>query len=136
VGREERLHLGAGKDQAPHRAGGHDVRRRRLAEEDRDLAEEVATAQRGQVAAVDADRGLAVEDHVEVRAGEPLPEDPLALREHLLLERVGHRLELGAAEVGEQGQPGQDVHHVPRHGRNVTRRPAALSMAPREPTEQ
>ena len=50
----------------------------RLAEEDRDLAEVVAPAERRPLVAVDDDLGVAVEDHVERRPRQSLPEDPFS----------------------------------------------------------
>ena len=91
VGDEERLDGRPAEDDAAQRREGHDVGDRRLAEEDRDLAEELAPAEPGPLLAVDLDRAGAVEDDVEARAGEPLAEDPLALREPALLEGVGDR---------------------------------------------
>ena len=78
----------------------------RLAEQDRDLAEEVAAGQGGSLLAVDQDLRLAVEDHVEGRAGQALAEDAGALGEDLLLEDVGDPLELRRRQVGEQREAG------------------------------
>ena len=58
---------GPGEDEAAQRPRRDDVGDGRLAEQDRDLAEEVAAAERGALLAVDDDRGLAVEDDVERR---------------------------------------------------------------------
>ena len=63
---------------------GHHVGHRRLAEQQRHLAEEVALAQARPVLAVDADGDLALQDDVEPGAGEALAEDALAGRERLL----------------------------------------------------
>ena len=70
---------GPGEDEAAQRPDGHDVGDRRLAEEDRHLAEEVAATEPGALRPVDDDGRLAVEDHVEPGAGQALAEDPLAL---------------------------------------------------------
>ena len=82
--------------------GGNDVGDRRLTEEDRDLAEEVAATQRGPLLAVDDHVRVAVENDVEGRSGQALAEDSLALLVPLLLEGVGDALELRAGQVGEQ----------------------------------
>ena len=80
----------------PERPRRDDVGAGRLAEQDRDLAEEVAPGERRPLLAVDHDLGLAVEDDVERRPGQALAEDAGALREDLLLEHVGDPLELRA----------------------------------------
>ena len=76
-----------------------------LAKQDRDLAEEVAPAERRPLLAVDDDGGIAVEDHVERRPGEALAQDALAFGVNLLLERVGDPFELRGGEVGEEREP-------------------------------
>ena len=75
------------------RSGGRrdDVGRRRLAQQDRDLAEEVAAPEGRALLAVDPDVRGAVEDHVEARPGQALAEDPLARREHDLVEDARRR---------------------------------------------
>ena len=72
---EDALDRRPGQDERPQRARRDDVGAGRLAEEDRDLAEEVAAGERRPLLAVDDDRRLAVEDDVERRAGEALAED-------------------------------------------------------------
>ena len=53
------LHLGAGEHDDPNAALGDDVRDRRLPEQDRDFAEEIAPAQQSHAARpVDADLAL------------------------------------------------------------------------------
>ena len=61
---QELLDCRPGQDQAAQRADGHDVGDRWLAQQDRDLAEELAPAELRPLLAVDHDRGLAVEDEV------------------------------------------------------------------------
>ncbi len=100
---EEGLDLGTRQDQAAKRAQGNHVGGGGLAEQDGDLAEEVAPAEPGAILAVDPDRDVAVEDDVEARAAEPLAQDALTLREPGFVERVRDGLQLGPREVGEQG---------------------------------
>ena len=78
-------------------------------EQDRDLAEEVAAGQARPLRAVDDDRRLAVEDHVEPGAAQALAEDPLALAEDGLVEGVDDALELRRRQVGEQREPGDRI---------------------------
>ena len=106
---EERLDRRAGEDEAAQRSRGDDVGDRRLAEQDRDLAEEVAAGQARPLGPVDDDRRLAVEDDVEPGAAQALAEDPLALAEHGLVEGVGDALELRRRQVGEQREPGDRI---------------------------
>ncbi len=74
-----------------------------LAEEDRDLTEEVAARRDGPALSPSTTTAdLAVEDHVEARPGEPLAEDLLALGVGDLLERVGDPFELRRRQVREQ----------------------------------
>ena len=94
VGDQERLDPRAGQDQAAQRSGRDDVGDRRLAEEDRDLAEEVAARQPGPLRAVDEDRRLAIEDDVEARAASGPGGGPVALGEGGLLEGVDDAFEL------------------------------------------
>ena len=89
--------------------GRDDVRDRRLAEDDRDLAEELAAAEPGALRAVDDDRRLAIEDDVEAGPGEALAEDLVALGEDRLLEQVDDALELRTGQVGEQREAGDRV---------------------------
>ena len=90
--------------QAAHGVEGHDVGGRRLAEQDRNLAEERAAAEDGHVAAVGPDRDLAFQDDVEARAGQALAQDPVSLGEPDFFELVGDRFELRTRQVREQGQ--------------------------------
>ena len=60
----------AGEREATQRTGRDDIRDGSLPE-DGDLAEEVAAREAGALAAIDHDRGLAVDDHVERAAGQP-----------------------------------------------------------------
>ena len=98
--------------QHPERADGHDVGDRRLREQERHLAEEVALAEVGPIVAVDADRDLAVEDDVEPGPGEALAQDALAGRERLLGQRVRHLVELRPAKVAEERQPGERIDQL------------------------
>ena len=109
MGDQERLDPRAGQDQAAQRPGRHDVRDRRLAEDDRHLAEELAATEPRALRAVDDDRRLAVEDDVEPGAGEALAEDLLALGEDGLLEQVDDALELRFGQVGEQREAGDRI---------------------------
>ena len=59
--------------------------------------------------AVDDDRGLALEDHVECRPGDPLAEDTRPLRVDLLLEHVRDPVELRGRQVREQREAGDLV---------------------------
>jgi hypothetical protein len=86
----------------PRRTERDDVGDRRLAEEDRHLPEEVATGQARPLRPVNDDRGLAVEDDVEPRPADALPQDAFALGEDGLVERVDDPLELRRGQVGEQ----------------------------------
>ena len=88
------------------------IRDRRLAEDDRDLAEEVAPTQPGPFGPVDHDRRLALEDHVEPGAGEALAQDLVALAEHGLFEEVDDALQLWIGQVGEQAEPGDRIHQL------------------------
>ena len=54
---------------------------------------------------VQDEAGLSLEDHVDVRAGEALPQDSLARGDDFLVEGVRDLLELGPAEIGEEAQP-------------------------------
>ena len=78
-------------------------------QEDRHLAEEVAPVERGALLAVDEDRGVALEDDVEARSGQPLAEDAFPFREQHLLEGVRDALELWGGEIGEQREIGDRV---------------------------
>ncbi len=62
---EEGLDPWPGKDKAAERAERHDIRDRRLAQDDRDLTKEVASCQAGAFGAVDDHGSLAIEDDVE-----------------------------------------------------------------------
>ena len=99
---QERLDARTGQHEAAQRPDGDHVGDRRLAEQDRNLAEEFAAAETGPFLAVDRDRRLALEDHVEPGARQALAEDPLALDEHRFLEGMGDALELRRGQVGEQ----------------------------------
>ena len=101
---QERLDARAGQDETAQRRRGHDVRDRRLAEDDRDLAEEVAPAETGTLRAVDDDRRLAFEDDEEPGAGQTLAQDLVALAEDGLFEQVDDALELRIGQVGEQAE--------------------------------
>src|SRR4029079_10304052 len=62
------------------------------------------------------DNGLAFENHEEVTAREPSPQDALALCEDALLVRLRDRLQLRRREVGEEGELAQglgDAHQAP-----------------------
>src|SRR5687767_12690667 len=98
-------------DAAHHRLGDH-IGAGRLARQERGLAEEVSRPERPAVLAVDADRGLTLEDHEEAAAAHPLPERALTLGEDLFVDRVRKSLELGAAEVREERQPRKAVDEV------------------------
>lgn len=115
---EELLHARPWQDQAAERAQGHDVGDRRLAQDDRHLAEEVAPGQSSTLGAIDDDRRFTVQDHVEARAGEALPEDAFTLGEHGFLERVHDARELRIGQIGEQREPGNRIDQVftTRHG--------------------
>ena len=115
--------------------GGDDVGDGRLAQEDRDLAEEVAAGQPGAFRAVDDDGRLAIEDDVEPGAGEALAEDALALAEDRFLEGVDDAFELRRGQVGEQREPGDRIdeflatgHPTPFDGASWRRR-AMLARA-------
>ena len=103
------LKLGAGQCEAPERHERDDVGGGRLIEQNRQLAEEIAPRQLGPLLSVDSDRGLALEDDVEARAAEALPQDALPLVEPLLLERVGDGLELRSRQVPEQREAREGV---------------------------
>ena len=90
-------------------AGRDDVRDGRLAEQDRHLAEEVTLAQARDLVAIDLDRDLAVDDHVEARAGKTLAQDALAGRIRLLGHLVRHGLDLRPRQVGEERQTAESV---------------------------
>ena len=68
----------AGEHDAAERPQRDDIRRGGFTQEDRHLAEEVAPVERGALLAVDEDRGVALEDDVEARSGQPLAEDAFA----------------------------------------------------------
>jgi hypothetical protein len=72
---QELLELRSRQHQALQRPERDDIGDRRLAEQDRRFAEEVAAGQLGALGPVDDDAGLAVEDNEEARAGEALAED-------------------------------------------------------------
>ena len=93
----------------------------RLAEDDRDLAEELPAPEPRALRAVDHDRRLAVEDHVEPGPGEALAQDLLALGEDRLLEGVDDALQLGIGQVGEQREARDRVDQFLAfgHGRMV-----------------
>ena len=56
------------------------------------------------LAVAEPDDHLALEDQVQAGAGQPFAQDPLALREDLLVRAVRDRLELGLREVGEEAE--------------------------------
>jgi hypothetical protein len=118
---EDRLDGRPSEHEAAQPRGGGDVGRRRLAEEDRDLAEVVAAGERRAIVAVHDDPRLALEDDVEARAGDALADDALALGEPALLEAVGDTLELGGRQVREQGESGDGVDDLVLrgHGRGL-----------------
>src|SRR6478609_3905150 len=91
---QEALELRAGNHETAEHRGRDDVRRRRLAGQRRDLAEEVTPPELRARLAAELDRRLALEDHVEVAAGEAATQDALAGRKDVLLVRVSDRLEL------------------------------------------
>jgi hypothetical protein len=123
------LTAGPARTRRPQLARGDDVGAGRLAEEDRDLAEEVAAGEGGPLLAVDDDVRLAVEDHVERGAGEALAEDPRPGREHLLLEHVGDPVELGRRQIREQGEPGDLVDDLVACGHRAPSPPASVCSA-------
>ena len=67
---------------------------------------------RGSLVPGDLDGRLAVQDDVEPAAGEPASEHPLAGAEVPLQLRVGDRLEVGIAEIGEERQAGEAADEV------------------------
>jgi CRP/FNR family cyclic AMP-dependent transcriptional regulator len=93
-----------GQVQAPHRLKGNDIGRRRLTEQGRHLAEEIAATKDRRISAARADRDLAFQDDVEPGAGQAFAEDSLAFAEPNLFERVGGRVQLRTGQVREQGQ--------------------------------
>ena len=107
----------AGPPRTMQRSGrvGHDVGRRRLAEQDADLAEEVAAGERRQLLAVGDDVRLAVEDHVEAGAGEALPQHARVLREERLLEAARDADRAGVAP-GRRRSPFRRSRRRSRHG--------------------
>ena len=116
---EERLDRGGGHREAAHGRDGDDVRGRRLAEQDRDLAEEVAAVELGALRPVDGDVRVALEDHVEAGRRQPLAEDALALREVHLLERARDPEELRRLQVPEQGEPRENVRDLLSRGHAI-----------------
>ena len=73
---------------------------------------------------VDDDGRLAIEDDVEARPRQALAEDPLALGEHGLLERVDDAGKLRIGQVGEQREAGDRIHQLlsTDHGSHGDRR--------------
>ncbi len=104
---QELAQLGARDDEAAERRVRDDVARWGLAEQDGDLAEELATLKARSLLPVQDEAGLSLEDHVDVRAREALPEDALARGDDFLVEGVRDLLELGPVEIGEEAQPGE-----------------------------
>src|SRR5207245_8644623 len=86
VPQQEPLERGSRQGQAPQGTLGDYVRRRQLAEQARDLPEEIAGPERGAVDPVDADARGAVEDDVEGGARHALADDALALVEPRLVK--------------------------------------------------
>src|SRR5437879_540568 len=121
---EERFDLRPGEHQDPQHALGHDIGDGRFAEEDRDIAEELALAEGRTLLPVDANFSLALEDHIEAAAGEALPEDALAGREPRFIEDVGDALELWRREIGEQRHSRERVDDL-----FLARHPSPLSPA-------
>ena len=110
---QQPLELGRRDDEAAEHGRRHHVRRRRLAGQRRDLAEELSASEPVPLLAVDLDPGLALEDDVEVPAAEAPPKHALTRGEDVLVVRVGDRLELRGREVGEQRELPEafgDVH--------------------------
>ena len=124
---------GTGQDEAAQRPRREDVRRGGLAEQDRDLAEELAATQRRPLGAVDDDLDLAVDDDVEApsrrRPGGGPARPTGKVRSSM---DVGDALELGLAEVGEQVQPGDRVDEflVGGHGLHRATSPSRRWPAP------
>ena len=65
MGEEERLDMGTRQHETTERPGRDHVGDGRLTEDDRDLAEELASTEAGTLGAVDDDGRLAIEDDVE-----------------------------------------------------------------------
>ena len=107
-----------------------DIGDRRLPEQDRDLAEELAATDPGALGAVDHDGGLALEDDVESGPGHALAEDPLAGRVDDLLERVDDPLQLRIGEVREQAEAGDGVDQgvTSSHGSSLPCQPATTTI--------
>jgi hypothetical protein len=91
---------------------GHDVRDRRLPEDDRDLAEELTATESRTLCAVHHDGRLAIEDDVEARSGQALAQDLVAIGEDSLFEEVDDAFELWPAEVGEEREARDRVNKL------------------------
>ena len=102
---QEAFDTGSRQDQAAQCVESDDVGDRRLAEQDRDLAEELAAPERRPLLPIDLDGASSVEDDVEGRTTETLSEDALAFGVPAFLERMGDLMELRRREVGEQCKP-------------------------------
>ncbi len=103
-----------GRRRTRQRSGrsGHDVGDRRLAEEDRDLAEELAAAQPGALRAVDDDAASPSRMTWKPEPLRPWRRTRSPSPGDRLLERVDDPLELRVGEVGEQREPGDRVDHL------------------------
>ncbi len=109
---QERLNARAGQDQAAERTSRHDVCDRGLAQDHRNLPEEVATGHPRTLVAVDHDRRLTIKDDVETGPGEALAQDPHPLGVEGFLEDVDDRRELGIGQIGEQREAGNSIHQL------------------------
>src|SRR5439155_4461545 len=91
---------------------GDDVGDGRIAEQCRDLAEKIASAERPVVLAVDADGCLALEDQIEPRSGQALTEHAFAGGEAAFLDDMRDRLELAGREIAEQREAREHVRQL------------------------
>src|ERR1700694_2629119 len=112
-------------NEAAQRPGRDDVRDGRLAEQNGYLTEEIAASERAEALSSRDERCLTLEDDVEGRSGETLPQHLFVLSEIALLERVGDLFKLGTREVGEDRKTGErfgDVVRCRAHPAGLRRR--------------
>ena len=108
-----------------------DVGDRRLAEEDRDLAEEVAACERRALLPSIWTSRVALEDHVEAGAGQALAEDALADRGTRPPRTCRRRpRSCGVCRSAEQREPGE---RCPRSPRASPRPSPPVSRSPQRP---
>jgi hypothetical protein len=89
-------------DQQPHRAVGHDRGGARAAVEERQLAEVVTGAQRGDLASIALHRGVAVEDHERLASTGALVDDDPTGFDFDLVGRPGDLLQVALRACREQ----------------------------------